>query len=265
MSYILTTAYPIANGDTAAHYAANLALTLNLPLRIVYPYTVPVSVGEIPMPVMPVEEVRDAANAHVADLVNDLKAAHPTLHVSADVVYGGLPDVLDDVDTAPVLVVIGNDDSEDSDAWLGSESADILRDGRWPVLAVPHHVTFKVPQQVCLAADAATIREGLPLGSLLSLKQQLGFRLTVLHVMHNEQPVVYEGSALDAQLAGMAGYSEVSVDGAVDAAIAAFADTHGMDWLALAPHYYGFWAGLFHRSHTSRVLHLAHVPVLALH
>lgn len=266
MSYILTTIYPIDDGHTAAHYAASLALALNLPLRLVYPYTVPIAVGEMPMPMLPVDDVRDAAQARLTTVAAELSTHYPSLELTTDVAYGNLEDVLDDIDEVPMLTVIGNNEPEETDVWLGSESAAILREGRWPVLAVPHGSKFSTPQQVCLACDAKTIQEGLPLGNLLSLQQHLGFKLTVLHVMMHDEPTVsYEGSALDAQLAGRAGYAEVSANAEVNAAIAAYADTHGMDWLALAPHHYGFWAGLFHKSHTSRVLHLAHVPVLAMH
>jgi nucleotide-binding universal stress UspA family protein len=121
-------------------------------------------------------------------------------------------------------------------------------------------------QHVCLACDSRTISEGLNTSPLQEWQQRLRFRLTVLHVNQAKEAAIFEGSMLEQQLASMsAGYAEVSVEGEVDKAIAAFAEMHGMDWLAMAPHHYGFWEGLFHKSHTSRVLHLAHVPVLALH
>jgi nucleotide-binding universal stress UspA family protein len=270
MSYILTTAYPIANGDAAVHYAAGLALASHLPLRVVYPYTVPVSVGEIPMPMLPVEEVREAANSRISEVVKSLSTLYPSLQVSSNVVYGMLTDILDDElgegKPAPLLTVIGNDEEEGSDAWLGGETTDILRDGHLPVLAVPHTTSFRMPQHVCLACDTRSITEGMPVVALQAWQKRLGFRITVLHVVEAGQAVSYEGSVLEGQLTTMAaGYAEVSVTKEVDKAIADFAALHGMDWLAIAPHHYGFWEGLFHKSHTSRVLHLAHVPVLALH
>lgn len=269
MSYILTTVYPTSNGDAAAHYAAGLALASNLPLRIVYPYTVPVSVGEIPMPMLSVEEVREAANSRIAEVMKSLTTLYPSLDVKGDAAYGMLTEILDDEvaesKPAPMLTVIGNDE-EDSDAWMGRETANILRQGGQPVLAVPHTATFRIPQHICLACDTTTIKEGLNVAALQVWQQRLRFRLTVLHVSQTEEVANYEGSVLEEQLVSMnAGYAEISATREVDKAIADFAELHGMDWLAMAPHHYGFWEGLFHKSHTSRVLHLAHVPVLALH
>jgi hypothetical protein len=57
----------------------------------------------------------------------------------------------------------------------------------------------------------------------------------------------------------------MSTSSGVDEAITNYAGTHGMDWLAVIPHHYGFWEGLFHKSHTERMLKLAHIPILALH
>jgi nucleotide-binding universal stress UspA family protein len=105
------------------------------------------------------------------------------------------------------------------------------------------------------------------LDGFLALQQRLGFRTTLLHVVTSgDETVSFPGSKLEAQLTGIQiSYAEISVAGEVDQAIASFPDSHDVDWLALAPHQYGFWSGLFHKSHTSKVLNLSHVPVLGLH
>jgi nucleotide-binding universal stress UspA family protein len=271
MSYVLTAIYPTDAGNFSVHYAARLALALQLPLRIVYPYTVPLAVGEMPMPLLPVEEVRDAAQARVDALRQDFQSQYPVLSISTDLAYGTTQDVLNDaagsgLDSA-AITVINNGDPEDADSWLGSESASMLRENRGLVLAVPQGLLFRAPMHVCVACDARGVREGLPLTALLRLKNQLGFRLTVLHVTQPGSDVIaYEQSALQARLAGTAvAFSEIAAADAVDKAIAAFVESQAVDWLALAPHHYGFWEGLFHRSHTAKLLSLAQVPVLALH
>lgn len=271
MSYVLTTIYPAAGGDAAAQYAAELSLALNVPLRILYPYTVPVAIGEMPIPLLPVEEVRDAANGRLDTAVRELKALFPALNIEHEALYGNLGDVLDNNgkdDDVPLLTVICNNEQDDSDTWIGGESDELLREGKRPILAVPAKVVFQKPRHVCIACDTRSINEGLSLATLPELHARLGFRVTVLHVTGTDgaDVVSYEGSQLEQQLSGIAaGYIEISAAGEINEAIASFADTHEVDWLAMAPHHYGFWAGLFHKSHTSRVLHLAHVPVLALH
>ncbi len=269
MSYILSTLYDFEGGDAVAIYAAGLADTLGLPLRIVYPYIIPVALGEMPMPLLPVEEVRAAADSRLTRICNALKDGFPALSVSTEIAYGTLADVLDDnsTDDLPLLTIIGNEYGKEEEEWLAGDSATILREGRGPVLAIAADAPFKSPRHICLACDAQTLRDGLAVAPLQMLGAKLGFRVTVLHVKNeSEESLVFAGSVLQRQLEGAeAGYVEISSGGDVDGAIAAFAEAHGMDWLAIAPHHYGFWAGLFHKSHTTRVLHLAHIPVLALH
>src|ERR1043166_3030908 len=132
MSYILTTIYPAPDGDAAANYAAELALVMKLPLRIVMPYVVPIAIGEIPMPIMAVEEVREAANIRLAEATKGLATKYPSITITTDVVYGNITDVLDDVADGkpmPILTVIGNSDSDGADSWMSNESSDIMREG----------------------------------------------------------------------------------------------------------------------------------------
>ncbi len=269
MSYILTAIHTADGGDAAADYAAALAEAAGLPLRVIHAYTVPVALGEMPMPLVPISEVRDAAAARLANTVAGIQSRHPSLMITSEASYGMMADLLGDEceRNPPLLTIVGSDKEDEEGGWMGSATTDLLREGAGPVLAVSAKSFFSRPQRVCLACDARSIREGIPVAALLRLQGLLGFQITVLHVTAGgEDAATFSGSALEGALTGIsASYAEVSGEGEVDAAIAAFADAHGMDWLALAPHHYGFWAGLFHKSHTSRVLHLAHVPVLALH
>jgi nucleotide-binding universal stress UspA family protein len=270
MSTILTALNTGSGGDAAILYAGGLASSLKLPLRIVNPFTVPITLGEMPMPMLPVEEVRASAERQLEGLVLKLKEDFPDVQLNPAVAYGALADILDDeaAKSKPLITIIGHDDGEDPDVWIGSDSTDILREGRGSVLVVSQKATFSRPKHVCLACDSRSITEGLPLSGLLELQALLGFRITVLHVITSgEDGVSFQSSPLYQQLSNVptVSFAEVSAVGEVDEAIASFPDSHDIDWLALAPHHYGFWQGIFHKSHTSRVLHLAHVPILGLH
>jgi nucleotide-binding universal stress UspA family protein len=270
MSSILTALNTGTGGDSAIHYACGLAASLKLPVRIVNPFTVPITLGEMPMPMLPVEEVRASAERQLDDCIIKLKEGFPSVEVKATVAYGALADILDEEvgNNNPVITVIGHDLGEDPDIWIGSDSTDILREGKGSVLVVSNNAVYADPGHVCLACDTQSIKEGLPLNGLLVLQKLLGFRITVLHVVTSgEESIPFSSSPLYQQLdkASSVSFAEVSATGEIDEVIASFPDTHDVDWLALAPHHYGFWQGMFHKSHTSRVLHLAHVPILGLH
>ncbi len=269
MSYILTTSYPSPQGLVAAGYACGLATTLACPVRLVQAYTVPVTFGEMPLPVMPAEDARSLAAGQMDGALSRLREAFPGLDIEARVVYGDLADVLDEAaaESAPLLTVIGNDEEADIDGWIGIHAADMLREAGQPVLAVPHSAVYRAPRHICIAGDGRSIAGGAPVEVLLRLQRSCAFRLTVLHILgDDESPVAFPDSTLGRQLApGAAEYVELPASGAVDETIAAYAEAQGMDWLAIIPHHYGFWEGIFHKSHTTQMLHLAQLPILALH
>lgn len=271
MSFILTATYP---GDTAyssVHFSAGLALALQLPLQVVLPYTVPLAVGEMPMPLLPVEEVRDAAQGRLDALRQDLQARYPALQISTGLAYGTTQDALQDAASSgtnrAAITVVNNGDDANAESWFGMDSVNIMRENQGLVLAVPQGLGFRVPRHICLACDGKGIQDGIPVSDLIALKAKLNFRLTVLHVKEaGSISSGYENSNLQEQLAGAAAsFAEISASGAVDQTIADYVQSQSVDWVAMSPHHRGFWESLFHRSHTARMLSLARIPVMALH
>lgn len=270
MSYILSTTNASVNGLHAAEYAAGLAGSLKCPLRLVYAYVVPVTFGEVPLPVMPADEAKRIADDQATAARKNLGAKFPGLEIQTEVAYGDLADVLEETANReqPWLTVIGNDEEPDSEGLIGIYASRMLRQAGHPVLAVPHATPFSVPRHVGIAVDDRCIHEGVPAELLAALCKQLGFRLSVLHVLtEDSEPLDFEDTRLGWQLGGIdASYVELPPSESVDEAIAQYAIGAGaMDWIALVPHHYNFWEGLFHRSHTARMLHVAQRPVLAIH
>jgi nucleotide-binding universal stress UspA family protein len=266
MPYLLSTTYPSANGLAAAEYACGLAATLGCSVRLIHAYTVPVTFGEMPLPIMPADDVRALAARQMDTAMAELRSKYPAAGISSDLAYGTLPDVLDEAaqDDPPLLAIIGNDEEAD---WIGSNATDMLREARCAVLAVPHTAVFQKPAHVCIAVDGRSIAEGASVEALLRLHEACGFRITVLHILtEGETPVSFPDAALGKQLVMHgAGYIELPASDAVDSTVAGYAASQDVDWLAVIPHHYGFWKGLFHKSHTANMLHLAHLPILALH
>lgn len=270
MSYLLSAIYSSSQyGLTAAEYACGLADILKCPVRLVHSYVLPISISEIPLPVMAAEDVRSVAAVYMDESVIKLRNRWPDIDITGDIAYGDLADVLDEISQAkkPLLTIIGNDEENDADVWIGSNTGAMLREGDNPVLAVPYTAIFQQPAHVCIASDGQSIAEGASVDVLLQLKEAMNFGITVLHVKTEGGPVItFPESTLGIQLnAANVKYVEISAPGTVNDAITAYTTAHGVDWLAVIPHHYTFWQGLFHKSHTSQMLHMAHMPVLALH
>jgi nucleotide-binding universal stress UspA family protein len=270
MSYILSTSNTSSKGLQAAEYAAGLAMELSCPLLLAYAYVVPVTFGEVPLPVMPADEAKRIAEEHAVAARKAIEARFPDLYVTTDVAYGDLADVLEEIvqRKTPWLTIIGNDEEPDAEGLIGVYARRMLREAGHPVLAVPHSTVFSVPKHVGIAVDDRCLNEGAALESLAQLRGLLGFRISVLRVLtEDSKPTDFSETKLGKQLSGESvSYVELPPSGAVDQAIAEYAVGPGaMDWIAIVPHHYNFWEGLFHRSHTTHMLHLVHKPILALH
>ncbi|MBS1628971.1 MAG: universal stress protein [Bacteroidetes bacterium] len=271
MSFVLTVSYPGDAAQSNVHFAAGLAQTLGLPLQVLLSYTVPLAVGEMPMPLLPVEEVRDAAQNRLDALQNDLQTRYTGLQIQTNLKYGTTQDALQEAagsgTQGAAVTVLSIGDAAQTDAWFGTDSVNIMRENQGLVLAVPQGVSYHSPRHICLACDAKGIQDGLPISGLLNLRSKLPFRLTILHVLEEgTSSTSYDRSLLQEQLAGSAAsFSEITASSAVDEAIVTFAQAQSVDWLALSPRHHGFWDSLFHRSHTSRLLSHTRIPVLAIH
>jgi nucleotide-binding universal stress UspA family protein len=228
-----------------------------------------VTFGDVPLPVIAVDDILHITTERANSAVAQLRVQYPGIEISSEVAYGDFEDLLEEEVSRrhSILAIIGNDEEPDSNIWIGSDASSLLREAPIPILAVPQSAAYKIPVHLCLACDTGSINNGHPIDILHVLKSAYDLRLTVLHLLSNDEtPVDFEASTLGRMLSGIGTtYVEMSASDSIDGIITDYAVTHGMDWLAVIPHHYGFWEGLFHKSHTEKMLQLAHIPVLALH
>jgi nucleotide-binding universal stress UspA family protein len=194
MSYIITTTYPSSVGRIAAQYACNLASSLGIPVHLLHGYTVPVTFGDVPLPVISVDDILNITTERVNSSLAQLKAQYPAIQISSDISYGDFGDLLEEEASKkePLMAVIGNDEELDSNVWIGSNASSLLREAPMPVLAVPQSSEIKTPQQVCLACDSKSINEGHPVDILLKLHATYNLRITVLHLLSNDEiPIIF--------------------------------------------------------------------------
>lgn len=270
-SVVVTTDFTDA-GNNAVHYAAGLAASLQLPLQVVHTFLVlPIMYNmnmDMPLPVTPVEELRQEAQQEMDKLKAAVQAQHPNLAVTYTLAYGSDTDGVEEAaeKAGPLIAVIGYE--TDEKLWTGEEAPATMKDLNIPVLAVPSGGAWQSPQQICVACDAAMLSHPFPIATLKKVAQNEGLAVHLLHVSpgHLEREQYgYDGSVLQQSLAGHNVQFHIATSVNTEDAIARFAETNGADWLVIMPHHHGFIEGLFHRSHTKALLQRLRIPVLALH
>lgn len=252
----------------AIRYACELAAVYNFSIHLVHAQMVPVTFGDAPVPILPMGEMQQAADAQMQELVAGLRRNFPGLDISGECYLGEVIDVLTDCCTEmlPLLAVLGNSGSADEGAWLGSAVLNGVRRLPCPVLAVPENYAFRQIQTICLACDKEDLAGGLQIGSLLALQRKLNASLQLVTVREpGSEAINIEESELKRTL-GSQLFSLQELEAAdVSEAVHAAAREMNADWLAVVPHRYGFFTSLFHKSQTKAILHQSLLPVLALH
>lgn len=247
--------------DNAVHYACQLASSINAEVMVLHSFIIPVTFGDNPMPIMPVDEAKHLADDRMNSLTDRLRKAYPSLHITSKVTLGDVIDNLDDITDKlqSSLVVIGNSGPEDDMLWLGSNVVSAMRNLKIPVLAIPQDYSFKQPQKICYACDFknmdASINDDLQKIISISKAQlhilNIGATLDVENMKNsfaNLSPILHQVAQED-----------------IDSAIASFINEHDMDWLIVVPHKHSFFGQLFHKSVTKALIKTSHIPVLALH
>jgi nucleotide-binding universal stress UspA family protein len=257
-----------ATSTNAAHYAASLAQSRGYGLLLLHAYFIPVTFNDPAMPILPIDELREASNARMSRAVDTLQAAFPGLVLQSRVAYGDIQDCLEEVvgELQPELLVIGSHSEEDS-FWTGSTAADLLRNTQTAILAVPAGYPYRPVAQLCIALEAQGIRDEAPFQPLQALLGQEPVIIHLLHIPSKDEAAA--GIMMEEKLplfaAGRQVVFHTGTEGDVDEQIAAYVTSHAIDWLIVVPHQYGFWDSMFHKSHTKAMVYKSPVPVLALH
>lgn len=271
MPYLITATDFSDVADNAVQYACGLARELNMPLSIVHSYTVPVAFHENPMPVIPMEESKQAAEEQMADLVKKLKAEYNDVEIKQHVYYGDVTDCLQELveQNKPWAVVVGNSVGEENGFWLGGNLMSLLKNVHCPVIAVPEHYNYRKPHNICLACDYKNIKATLPADTITKLVSLSNASFHVLNVDHDnsgfDANTPFESTELHELLRTIKPQYHYVESEDIDDGIQDFVEKEKMDWLLVIPHKHSFFESLFHKSQTKQIVKNAKVPIVALH
>lgn len=260
--------------ENALHYACRLAGAAGASVRVLHTYVVPVSFSDMPMPMVPADDVRNIAEDRMSKLQAELSEQYPGLPLSTEARYGDLSDWLRDEaeenreslnPSGRKLLILANTGADDSLAWLDDNTLASLRHSPYPALAVPASQGFSAPKKLCLTCDFRTAHQKLPVDAISSIADWLGAELHLLHISTGpEEATADEEAEICRMLSALSPECHVVAAENVDNAIHDFVTAAGIDWLMLVPHHYSFLEGLFHHSHTKAMVQQSAVPLLAL-
>ncbi|WKZ67559.1 MAG: universal stress protein [Flavobacteriales bacterium] len=193
----------------------------------------------------------------------------PGLELDAVAEHGDLPNVIDRYRTdaeRPAMVVMGTQGASGlQEVLFGSNTASVIKQGAFPVLAVPAKAVYRAPKRILLADDGGPVdRETL--APAIELARWNHGEIRVVRVITERKPAesTSSGTPYDA-LFGAIPHSLQYISGEnVESALNDLAEQGDADLLVVLHRKRGIFQGLFHRSTAAALAMHTHLPLLVL-
>lgn len=258
--------------DHSVQYAVGLARSAGASIILCHTYIVPVPPTEVPVLVMPVEEMRvnnlKALEAYARKLRIDYSDVNFGCTVKADDVEHGVAAAA--LEAGADIIVMGLSENDIGHFIFGHNASGVVNHTEIPVLMLPPGAGYKPIRKVVLACDLHDIHDRStfhPLHKLLSIFDP---ELMIVHIVEDESQLAAARKALtelslDQLFAGFRHSFHFPVHEDVVLGINEFAERSNADMIVSVHHTRGFFKRLFTTLHTRQMSFSANVPVLVLH
>jgi nucleotide-binding universal stress UspA family protein len=268
MAHVLLPTDFSTNALNAARYAVQLFGTEGNTFTVLHSYMMPRSSASTmwSMDDLLAKEAQDTMDGYLLRLQEELAPLKPTLHGVCE--HGDLPNVVQRFakdQVPPDAVVMGTQGASGlKEVLLGSNTADVVRNGHLPVIAVPEKNTYRSPKRIILADDGGPVnKQAVKL--LLDMARWSQSEVLIVRVVNEDTTVEEGGNTVYDTLLGAIphSYHYLSSDD-VSKALHDMADQNDADLVVIVHRQRGLFDQLFHRSTASRLAMHTHIPMLVL-
>jgi nucleotide-binding universal stress UspA family protein len=257
--------------ENAAHYAADMAKYANARLVLLNTYSLPMPLVETPMAEMQFDEIGKINKEQLKSFSAKLKAGHRNIDIECITAVGfTIEEVLLHAEEKNAeLIVVGTSGTDKSSTIIGSSAGTIIKESVRPVLTIPEGARFKKPERIALACDYNSIVPSDVVNKFIGIVKLFNAKVLVFDVLKKAELVTYEKALAEENLEESLYDIDHTLhfpsgDNLVEE-INAFVDKHIVDMLAMIPHKYNFFTGLFHRSNSKQMAMNTSVPLLTIH
>lgn len=257
--------------ENALKYAMELAKITKSGLILLHSFSIPVLIDTVPV-VMSLDDLEANSNQMLKELDQKIKKEEPTLTTDLIAKAGFVIDnILDVIQKHNVeLVVMGMKGSTNAfDEFIGSNTTDLMKRTKCPVLVIPNDAKFIYPSSFVLACDHKKPLTPAIVKTIKYYSRLFGAKINILEVFKPQEAVTCENSVpavlLDNSLTN---YSHVShLREGEDAAeeLEKYITTYKPEWLIVVPREHSWLSSLFHHSFTKQMAYHTHLPLLSIH
>lgn len=155
------------------------------------------------------------------------------------------------------------------ETFIGSVTANVLKNVSTPVLAIPEGVTFTPPKNIVFAADYGSLKDVNELQALKTIALKFNSTITILNVLKEgeftDAQEALEGLKINAYFQGVRLEFDFIESNDIEAGIADFVERNNVDMMAMIERKVSFFERIFHKSITKQVANHVKLPLLVMH
>ena len=258
----------------AMNYAVDMALAVDASIMLFNVYQIPVSMTDVPLVMVSVEELNKQADEKLAELKEAV--AHITsgkLKIYTESKLGNVVDELEDIckQFNPFAVVMGTKGATGLDRVLfGSVTLTAIRHLTSPVICVPPGKEYgKGIKKIGFACDFEQVINTTPTEIIKELVKAFGAELHVLNVdfhnRHFKPDTPQESLLLHTMLEDIHPIYHFIQHKDIEDGINEFAEKNNLDLIVAIPKKHKLLEGIFKPSSTKQLVFDSHVPVMCVH
>ena len=255
----------------ATLYALELATIFDASLTLLHVFSLPLPAVDVNLPVVPIQELTEAANLKMKKYFNRLQLSWPLVKMDYFVSGGFTVDEITDYCASHScdLIVMGiTGGGKFKERMIGSNALSVVKDSGFDVLIVPTEAKFCRPKRIVLATDYSLRAEEQVALKLKNYLEKFNAKLEILNVITNaSQP------SLESAISGLRYHHafdyvdhDLKLADADDTAegIELYLESHASDWLVTLPQRHTFFNSLFRESITRKLAFHLHIPIFTL-
>ena len=270
---IIPTDYSPA-ATNAVNYGVDMALAVNASVLLLHVYNIPIALGDVPVALLSVDELKGPAEENINRLKKDLE--HITsgkLKIDTETRLGNVIDELEEVckKVHPFAVVMGTTGLSAVERTLfGSNTLSAIKRLTFPVICVPKGKEYgNGVQKIGLACDFREVVETTPVAEIKDFVKEFHAQLFVLNVDYDNRQrradTPQQSTLLHTVLEEVHPEYHFITRKDIEEGVNDFAEKHNLDLIIAIPKKHKLLDGLFRKSSTRQLVFESHVPVMCVH
>ncbi len=258
----------------AMNYGVDMAKVINASILLLHVYQVPVSLTDVPVVMVSVDELKKDAEEKLASVKAGLE--HITsgkLKIYTEARLGDVVHELEDLcnHIRPFAVVMGTKGSSGIErVMFGSITLTSIRHLTWPVICVPPGKIFgQGIKKIGFACDFKKVVETTPVHFVKEMIKEFNAELHVLNVdyenRHFKPETPEQSLLLHTMLEDVNPHYHFLQHKDVEDGINEFAEKNNLDLIITIPKKHKLLEGIFKTSSTRQFVFQSHLPVMCVH